>query len=111
MNGCVVYSIHRISSNQRVIQARGIALLVVVSHVFTNRTTQQRLEIAVLSDVAFDARRDTGLRAIAARHLFEPSTRSLLLHRTRYLHKHAYDFIEMCVLMLKKADMHRAAAG
>lgn len=72
---------------------------------------EQGMGIAVLSDVAFDARRDTGLRAIPAGHLFEPSTTSLLLHRTRYLPEHAYDFIETCVPTLKKADVHRAAAG
>lgn len=72
---------------------------------------EQGLGIAVLSEVTFDARRDAGLRAIPAGHLFAPSTTTLLLHRKRYLHQHAYAFVETCLPKWSKANVQRAAAG
>ena len=71
---------------------------------------EQGLGIAVLSEVTFDASRDTGLRAIPAGHLFAPATTTLLLHRQRYLHQHAYDFVEMCLPRWTKAKVQKAAA-
>ena len=69
---------------------------------------EQGLGIAVLSEVTFDPRRDSGLRAIPAGHLFAPSTTSLLVHRKRHLHPHAYDFIELCAPRWNKAGRQRA---
>ena len=71
---------------------------------------EQGLGIAVLSEVTFDAARDTALRAIRAAHLFAPSTTTLLVHRKRYLHRHAYDFIEMCLPKWTRAHVQKAAA-
>ncbi|MDB5866915.1 MAG: transcriptional regulator [Betaproteobacteria bacterium] len=72
---------------------------------------EQGLGIAVLSEVTYDPERDTGLRAIAAGTLFEPSTTSVLLHRRRYLQQHAYDFVETCVPAWTKAQVQRMATG
>jgi len=57
---------------------------------------EEGLGIAVLSEVTFDPKRDVNLRAIAAGHLFEPSTTKILLSRDRYMRRYTYDFIELC---------------
>lgn len=72
---------------------------------------EQGLGVAVLSEVTFDQTRDAGLRAIRAGHLFAASTTTLLLHRTRYLHQRAYDFVEMCLPKWTRAQVQRAAAA
>ncbi|MCC7083215.1 MAG: transcriptional regulator [Burkholderiales bacterium] len=56
---------------------------------------EQGLGIAVLSEVTFDPARDGALGAIPAGHLFPPARTNILLHRRRYLHRHAYEFIQM----------------
>lgn len=71
---------------------------------------EQGMGVAVISEMAFDAERDAGLRAIPVSHLFEASTSSILLHRTRYLPEHAYDFLETLIPGLTKAEVHRLAA-
>ena len=55
---------------------------------------EQGLGVAVLSEVTFDALRDSQLRAIPARHLFAPSITHMVVHRSRFLQHYAYDFIE-----------------
>ena len=71
---------------------------------------EQGLGVAILSEVTFDPGREAGLRAIPAGHLFAPSTTLLLLHRKRYLHRHAYDFIELCLPKWTRAHVQEAAA-
>jgi len=56
---------------------------------------EQGSGIAVLSEVTFDPLRDDALRAIPAGHLFPAARTYLLLHRRRYLHQHAHEFVEM----------------
>ena len=51
--------------------------------------------IATLPELAFDARRDKGLRAVAARHLFAPSVSSVWVQTGRYLRGFVFDFIQM----------------
>jgi LysR family cys regulon transcriptional activator len=51
--------------------------------------------IATLPELAFEPRRDKGLRMIAARHLFAPSLTSIWIRRGRYLRRFAFDFIHM----------------
>jgi LysR family cys regulon transcriptional activator len=51
--------------------------------------------IATLPDIAFDAKRDRGLRTIPAQHLFQPSTSFIWLHRHRYLRHYVSEFIQM----------------
>jgi len=57
---------------------------------------EQGLGYAVLSEVTFDARRDTSLRALPAGHLFPPSVSRIWLSRQRYIRRYTYEFIEMC---------------
>ena len=51
--------------------------------------------IATLPELAFDPRRDRGLRAIAARHLLPTSVSSIWIQRGRYLRRFVFDFIQM----------------
>ncbi len=51
--------------------------------------------IATLPEIAFDAKRDTGLQSINARHLFKPSVSYVWVHRHHYLRGFASSFIQM----------------
>lgn len=51
--------------------------------------------IATLPEVAFNAKRDSELRMIEARHLFEPSISYVWLNRHQYLRGYASEFIRM----------------
>jgi len=53
------------------------------------------LGIGIMAGMAFDPKRDRGLRAIDASHLFESSTTRLGVKRGAYLRRYAYDFIEL----------------
>jgi LysR family cys regulon transcriptional activator len=52
------------------------------------------LGIAVLPTIAFDAKRDRNLRAIAASHLFESTQTVIGIHPYMYLRQYMYDFIQ-----------------
>lgn len=66
---------------------------------------EQSFGIAVLSEVTFNPRRDAGLRAISAKHLFPPSITSLLVNRQRHLQKYVYDFIQTCLPTWNKSRL------
>lgn len=66
---------------------------------------EQDMGIAVVSEVTFDPVRDASLKAIRTGRMFPPATTNLLLHRKRYLPKHAHDFIETCVPLWTKAHL------
>ena len=51
--------------------------------------------IATLPEIAFDAKRDTGLQSIQARHLFSPSASYVWLHRQQHLRGFTSEFIRM----------------
>lgn len=51
--------------------------------------------IATVPEVAFNAKRDTQLRLIDARHLFQPSISYVWLHRHHYLRGYTSEFIRM----------------
>lgn len=53
------------------------------------------LGLGIISALAFDAQRDSGLVAIDASHLFESNTTRLALRRGTYLRRHDYDLIEL----------------
>ena len=53
------------------------------------------LGLGIVSALAFDAQRDSGLVAIDASHLFESNTTRLALRRGTYLRRHDYDLIEL----------------
>ena len=53
------------------------------------------LGIGILASMGFDPRRDRGLHALDASHLFESSTTRLGIKRGAWLRGYAYDFIEL----------------
>jgi LysR family transcriptional regulator, cys regulon transcriptional activator len=52
------------------------------------------LGVGIMAQMGFDARRDRGLHALDASHLFESSTTRLGIKRGAWLRGYAYDFIE-----------------
>ena len=69
------------------------------------------LGVGIMAKMAFDARRDRGLRAIDASHLFESSTTRLGIKRGAWLRRYAYDFIEAFAPHLPRTLVERAARG
>lgn len=69
------------------------------------------LGVGIMAKMAFDAKRDRGLRAIDASHLFESSTTRLGIKRGAWLRRYAYDFIEFFAPHLPRALVERAARG
>jgi LysR family cys regulon transcriptional activator len=53
------------------------------------------LGVGIVAAMAYDAKRDRGLRAIDASHLFQSSTTRIGLRRNYYLRGYVYDFIEL----------------
>jgi LysR family cys regulon transcriptional activator len=66
------------------------------------------LGIAIVPDMAYDRRRDSKLRAIDAKHLFEPNTIHIGIRRNHYLRGYMYAFIEMFAPHLKRAVVQKA---
>jgi LysR family cys regulon transcriptional activator len=69
------------------------------------------LGVGILAKMAFDAKRDTMLRAIDASHLFESSTTRLGIKRGAYLRRYAYDFIELFAPSLARRTVEQAVRG
>ena len=69
------------------------------------------LGVGIMAQMAFDPKRDRGLRAIDASHLFESSTTRLGIKRGAWLRRYAYDFIEFFAPHLPRALVERAARG
>lgn len=53
------------------------------------------LGLGIISAMAFDAERDTGLVALDAAHLFESNTTRIALRRGSYLRRYDYDLISL----------------
>ena len=53
------------------------------------------LGVGIMATMGFDAKRDRGLQALDAGHLFESSTTRLGVKRGAWLRGYAYDFIEL----------------
>jgi LysR family cys regulon transcriptional activator len=66
------------------------------------------LGIAIVPDMAYDRKRDKSLRAIDARHLFEPNTIHIGIRRNHYLRGYTYAFIEMFSPRLKRPAVQEA---
>ena len=69
------------------------------------------LGIAIIAKLAYDAARDTHLRAIDASHLFEPNTIQLGVRRNDYLRGYVFDFIEMFAPHLKRKRVESMLRG
>jgi len=69
---------------------------------------EQGLGITALAEFMFDERRDKGLRAIDASHLFPPSVTYVLLVRKQYLRSHTYALLEEISPRLTRAVVEEA---
>ncbi len=69
------------------------------------------LGIGILANMAFDPKRDKGLRAIDASHLFEPSTTRIGISRNSYIRGYVFDFIEMFSPHLNHATIQAKLAS
>jgi LysR family cys regulon transcriptional activator len=69
------------------------------------------LGVGILAKMAFDPKRDPGLRTIDASHLFESSTTRLGIKRGAYLRRYTYDFIELFAPQLSRSVIERSLAG
>jgi LysR family cys regulon transcriptional activator len=58
--------------------------------------------------MAYDRARDKRLRAIDAKHLFEPNTIHIGIRRNHYLRGYTYAFIEMFSANLKRTIVEKA---
>ena len=66
------------------------------------------LGIGIVAQMAFDAKRDRGLHALDASHLFESSTTRLGIKRGAWLRGYAYEFIELFAPRLSRAQVEQA---
>jgi LysR family cys regulon transcriptional activator len=69
------------------------------------------LGVGIMAAMAFNAKRDQGLKALDASHLFESSTTRIGVRRGAYLRRYVYDFIELFAPQLPRAVVERAVAG
>jgi LysR family cys regulon transcriptional activator len=67
--------------------------------------------VGIIAHMAFDPKRDTGLRAIDASHLFEPSVTRIGIRRKTWLRGYVYDFIAMFAPHLGRDAVDAAIAG
>ena len=98
----------------RAFEAKGLKPRIVLSAIDTDvikTYVENGLGIAIVAKMAFDVRRDRGLRAIDARHLFEPNTICVTLRRNSYLRSYALDFIEWFAPHLKHDVVTQALRG
>ena len=69
------------------------------------------LGIGIIAKMAFDPKRDRGLRAIDVAHLFEPSYTKIGIRRGLYLRGYVYDFIELFAPKLTRSVVDAAMRG
>lgn len=69
------------------------------------------LGIGLMAAMAFDAERDTGLRALDASHLFESSMTRIGVRRDAWLRGYAYVFVELFAPHLTRAVVEAALRG
>jgi LysR family transcriptional regulator, cys regulon transcriptional activator len=69
------------------------------------------LGVGIVAMMAFDPRRDTGLRALDASHLFESSVTRIGVRRNSYLRGYVYEFMEMFAPHLTRPVVDAAMNG
>jgi LysR family cys regulon transcriptional activator len=69
------------------------------------------LGVGIMAAMAFNAKRDRGLQALDASHLFESSTTRLGIKRGAYLRRYAYEFIELFAPHLPRSIVEPAVMG
>jgi LysR family cys regulon transcriptional activator len=66
------------------------------------------LGVGIIAAMAFDPKRDAGLKLLDADHLFEANTSLIALRRGSYLRNYAYRFIELCSPALPERTVRAA---
>ena len=92
-------------------EARGIKPHIVLNAIDADvikTYVESGLGIAIVPDMAYDRKRDKNLRAMEAKHLFEPNTIHIGIRRNHYLRGYTYAFIEMFSPHLKRAVVEKA---
>jgi LysR family transcriptional regulator, cys regulon transcriptional activator len=69
------------------------------------------LGVGIMAAMAFNPKRDAGLKALDASHLFESSTTRLGIKRGAYLRRYAYEFIELFVPHLPRSIVEPMVTG
>jgi DNA-binding transcriptional LysR family regulator len=98
----------------KVFKKAGLELKIAISAIDADvikTCVEQGLGITVMSEVTFDARRDSNLRRIPVEHLFEPFSTKIVLARQHGIRQHTYDFIEMCAPRWERAQIQRILAS
>jgi LysR family cys regulon transcriptional activator len=67
--------------------------------------------VGIISKMAFDPGRDSGLRLVDAAHLFEPTTTRIAIRRNAYLRRYVYDFIELFAPHLSRSVVEKTMRG
>jgi LysR family cys regulon transcriptional activator len=99
---------------QKAFEARGLKPHVVLTALDSDvikTYVELGLGVGILAKMAFDPKRDQGLRAIDAGHLFESSTTRLGIKRGAYLRRYAYEFIELLAPHLPRSLVEGAVLG
>lgn len=94
--------------------ARGLAFDVVLSAIDADvikTYVELGLGVGIVAAMAFDAKRDSHLRAIDAGHLFRSSTTRVALRRGTMMRGYAYEFIELFAPQLTRKTIDRAMSG
>jgi LysR family transcriptional regulator, cys regulon transcriptional activator len=66
------------------------------------------LGVGIIAAMAFDPRRDVGLKLLDAAHLFAANTSFIAVRRGSYLRNYAYRFIELCSPALPETSVRAA---
>ena len=99
---------------EKAFEQRGLAPRVVLSALDADvikTYVELGLGVGIMASMAFDAKRDRGLRGLDAAHLFESSTTRLGIKRGAWLRRYAYEFIEMFAPQLPRSVVEPSVMG
>jgi LysR family cys regulon transcriptional activator len=99
---------------QKAFESRGLAPKVVLTALDSDvikTYVELGLGVGIMAKMAFDPKRDRGLKALDAAHLFESSTTRLGIKRGAYLRRYAYEFIELFAPHLPRTIVEPAVRG
>ncbi|MGH8686955.1 MAG: HTH-type transcriptional regulator CysB [Burkholderiales bacterium] len=99
---------------EKAFETRGLAPKVVLTALDADvikTYVELGLGVGIMAKMAFDAKRDRGLKALDAAHLFESSTTRLGIKRGAYLRRYAYEFIELFAPHLPRSIVEPTVRG